>query len=404
MAYQKLELELDSDLHQSENIEQDTLAQKIKKDKERFEKMVITQNKIQKIKADLNKLIQSMNNNPSWLSRAASFWNEIPLWQKITAGAVLTIPLLMIGIMANLAALITLSIVTGIIYTVSHILLENHQSQNTDNIENLKAGISSLVDLLDSVISTLELLREKLAIEVDAFQKENVRLTQNVDQFCEQINTLKSEIIELTVTEKKLRATQVDLEQSATKLKGSIEEQSQVLENTQKQLEQVVQAYKENQNQLSDKIKELDDIKVKMGKEVEQARAVGLVLSGTVETFSSMVIQDKEQRAAFLKRLEDFLTNKEKSFVEIADRICDAERKLSVVTKQLAESNQRYRKLLDRQEQQIIRLEQIDVVQPDEVQESFDGVKPSINGFYAIKKEPPFLPEPYLGATMMAVL
>lgn len=404
MSYQKVELELVSDIHQSEHMEQDTLTQKTKKDKERFEKMVTTQYKIQKIKADLNKLIQSMNNNPSWLSRAASFWNEIPLWQKITAGAVLTIPLLMIGLMANLAALITLSIVTGIIYTVSHILLENHQSQNTDNIENLKAGISSLVDLLDSVISTLELLREQLAIEIDAFQKENARLTQNVDQFCEQIKTLKSEIIELTDTEKKLRATQVDLEQTATTLKGSIVEQSQVLENTQKQLEQVVQAYKENQNQLSDKIKELDDIKVKMGKEVEQARAVGLVLSGTVETFSNMVIQDKEQRAAFLKRLEDFLTNKEKSFVEIADRICDAERKLSVVTKQLEESNQRYRKLLDRQEQQIIRLEQIDVVQPEEVQESFDGVKPSINGFYAIKKEPPFLPEPAHGVAMIAVL
>lgn len=404
MAYQKLELELASDLHQSENIEQDSLTQKTKKDKERFEKMVTTQNKIQKIKADLNKLIQSMNNNPSLLSRAASFWNEIPLWQKITAGAVLTIPLLMIGLMANLAALITLSIVTGIIYTVSHILLENHQSQNTDNIENLKAGISSLVDLLDSVISTLELLREQLAIEIDAFQKENARLTANIDQFCDQINTLKSEIIELTDTEKKLRATQVDLEQTATTLKGSIEEQSQVLENTQKQLEEVVQAYKENQNQLSNKIKELDNIKEKMGKEVEQARAVGLVLSGTVETFSNIVIQDKEQRAAFQKRLEEFLTNKEKSFVEVADRICDAERKLSVVTKQLEESNQRYRKLLDRQEQQIIRLEQMDVVQPDEAQESFDGVKPSINGFYAIKKEPPFLSEPTHGATMIAVV
>lgn len=82
-----------------------------KKDKEHFEKIITTQNKIQKIKVDLNQLIQSMNNNPSWLSRAARFWNEIPLWQKITAGAVLTIPLLMIGIMANLAALITLSIV-----------------------------------------------------------------------------------------------------------------------------------------------------------------------------------------------------------------------------------------------------------------------------------------------------
>ena len=84
-----------------------------------------------------------------------------------------------------------------------------------------------------------------------------------MDQFCEQINILKSEIIELTDTEKALRATQIELELTAKTLKGSIEEQSQVLGNTQKELDQVVLAYKDNQNQLSDKIKELDEVKVK---------------------------------------------------------------------------------------------------------------------------------------------
>ncbi|MDW9186015.1 hypothetical protein SFA24_13670 [Legionella pneumophila] len=404
MSYQKVELELVSDIHQSEQMEQNTLAQKTKKDKERFEKIVTTQNKIQKIKVDLNQLIQSMNNNPSWLSRAASFWNEIPLWQKITAGAVLTIPLLMIGLMANPAALITLSIVTGIIYTVSHILLENHQNQNTNNTKHLNAGISSLVDLLDTVISTLDLLREQLAIEIDAFQKENARLTQNVDQFCEQVNTLKSEISKLTDTEKALRATQIALELTAKTLKGSIEEQSQVLENTQKELEQVVLAYKDNQNQLSDKIKELNEVTVKMSKEVDQAQTLALVLRSTVEALSKTVISDEKQRISFQLRLNEFLTNKEKSFDQVAERISDAERKLSVVTKQLEESNQRYRKLLDRQEQQIIRLEQIDVDQPEEVQESFDGVKPSVNGFYAIKKEPPFFPASTHRTQMVAVV
>lgn len=266
MSYQKVELELASDIHQSEDMEQDILAQKTKKDKERFEKIVTTQNKIQKIKVDLNQLIQAMNQNPSLLSRAANWWNKIPLWQKITAGAVLTVPLLLTGLMANLAALITLSIVTAIIYAASSFLLDNHQSQNTDNSEQLNAGISSLVELLDTVISTLDILREQLAIEIDAFQKENERLTESVQQFCEQINTLKSEISKLNDTEKALRATQIELELTAKTLKGSIEEQSQVLENTQKELEQVVLAYKDNQNQLSDKIKELDEVKVKMSK------------------------------------------------------------------------------------------------------------------------------------------
>ncbi|HAT9712930.1 TPA: hypothetical protein JBD70_15345 [Legionella pneumophila subsp. pneumophila] len=404
MSYQKVELELASDIHQSEGMEQDTRAQKTKKDKERFEKIVTTQNKIQKIKVDLNQLIQAMNQNPSLLSRAANLWNKIPLWQKITAGAVLTVPLLLTGLMANLAALITLSIVTAIVYTASSFLLDNHQSQNTDNSEQLNAGISSLVELLDTVISTLDLLREQLAIEIDVFQKENERLTESVQQFCEQINTLKSQISELSDTEKALRATQIELELTAKTLKGSIEEQSQVLENTQKELEQVVLAYKDNQNQLSDKIKELDDIKLKMGKEVDQAQTLSLVLRSTVEALSKTVIADEEQRTSFQLRLNEFLTNKEKSFDQVAERISDAERKLSVVTKQLGESNQRYRKLLDRQEQQIIRLEQLDAEQSNEVQELSNEVKPSINGFYAIKKEPPFLAVSTYGTPMVAVV
>ncbi|HGC5940504.1 TPA: LegC2/C7 family Dot/Icm T4SS effector [Legionella pneumophila] len=404
MSYQKVELELASDIHQSEHMEQKTLAQKTKKNKERFEKIVTTQNKIQKITIDLNQLIQAMNQNPSLLSRAANLWNKIPLWQKITAGAVLTVPLLLTGLMANLAALITLSIVTAIIYTASSFLLDNHQSQNTDNSEQLNAGISSLVELLDTVISTLDLLREQLAIEIDAFQKENERLTESAQQFCEQIKTLKSQISELNDTEKALRATQIELELTAKTLKGSIEEQSQVLENTQKELEQVVLAYKDNQNQLSDKIKELDDIKLKMGKEVDQAQSITLVLRSTVEALSKTVIADEEQRTSFQLRLNEFLTNKEKSFYQVAERICEAERKLAVVTKQLEQSKQRYRKLLDRQEQQIIRLEQLDAEQSNEVQELSNVVKPSINGFYAIKKEPPFLAVSTYGTPMVAVV
>ncbi|ERH41835.1 hypothetical protein N750_15860 [Legionella pneumophila str. Leg01/53] len=46
----------------------------------------------------------------------------------------------------------------------------------------------------------------------------------------------------------------------------------------------------------------------------------------------------------------------------------------------------------------------MDVYQSDEVQDSFDGVKPSINGFYAIKKEPPFLSVPTHGVAMVAVV
>lgn len=400
MTYKKLEVELEH----SENMDQDVLIRKAKKDKERFEQVVITQNKIQHIKTDLNQLIQAMQHNPSLFSRAASFWNEIPLWQKISAGIALSVPLLMIGLMANLAALITLSIVTAIGYTASHILLENHQRHNTDSTQSLKTGISSLVDLLDTVISTLEILHQQLALEIESFQKENERMSKSIGELSGQITTLTSQITVLTDTEKALRFTQSELERTVKTLKDSIAEQSQVLDETQKELKRVAQEYKNTQNQLADKITELDAVKQRLSKEVDQAQSIILVLRGTVEALSQSVIADGERRTAFQSRLNDFITNKEKSFDQVAERICEAERKLSAVTQQLEESNKRYRELLDRQELQIIRMEQMDAEQPVAVQDLNDRVKPSINGFYAIKNEPPFFAVLTHGASPIAVM
>lgn len=399
MTYQKSELELASDLHPLENIEQETLNKKIKKDKERFEQIVTTQNKIQQIKADLNSLIHAMNHNSSLFSRAALFWNDVPLWQKIIGGVVLSVPFLIVGILANFAALITLSIVTAISYTVSSFLLENHQSQNTDNTERLNAGISSLADLLDMVISSLERLREQLAIEVESFQKENARLTGNIEQFSEQVKTLTAQVNNLTDTEKNLRLTQEDLENTTKKLKDAAQEQSELLEDTQKKLEQAIQDYKENQTLLSDKIKELDEVKVRMGKDIEYARSIGLVLGATIDEFSAAMIQGEEQRVAFKERLEGFLTNKEASFDKIVSRISDAEHQLARLKDEYALSNQRHKELLCKFEQMICRHEQVilqhesHVFQLAQIQELYGFIKSNIHGFFATKKEMPLLAE-----------
>ena len=321
MTNKKLEFVLASDLQPSENLDEENLTQKAKKDPKRFEQILLTQNKIQHIKTDLNQLIQAMQRNPSLFSRAANFWSEIPLWQKISAGIVLSVALLMIGVIANLAVLVTLSIVTAIGYTVSHILLENHHQHSTGNNQSLKKGISSLVDILDTVISTLELLGAQLALEIESFQTENARLSEYINKLSGQITTLISQINVLTDTEKALRVTQSELELTVKTLKNSIKEQSQVLDDTQKELKQIVLKYKENQNQLADKIAELDAVKEQMTKEVDQAQSLTLVLRSSVETLSQLVIADEEQRTAFQLRLNDFLNNKEKSFDQVSGGI-----------------------------------------------------------------------------------
>lgn len=397
MTYQKLELELGTDINQSKTQEQTPTNHVAKKENEHLEQLLKTKNKLKQIKDNLNKIIDSVEHNQSLLARAAVYWHDLPVWKKIIAGVVLTLPLLAIGILANLAALITLSIVMTIVYTASSILLDNHQNHNKDHLDSLKAGISSLADLLNEVIESLSLIREQLALDLDKLHQEVSRLTAHIDELGKQISTLTLQINHLTDTEYALRATQIELEALTQTLKGSIDEQSQLLETTQKELDQVVLDYKLNQIQLSAKVNELDEIKVQMGLEVKQAQSIGLVLNETVKLLTDSVIEDKEQRGAFQKRLDEFLANKEQSFDHIVERICNAERKLAHVTDELSQSNQRYSELLDQQELLIARLERMVNAHPEEIQEPSSPIEPSINGlshgFFAIRKEPSFMKE-----------
>ncbi|CZI33469.1 Uncharacterised protein [Legionella pneumophila] len=57
--------------------------------------------------------------------------------------------------------------------------------------------------------------------------------------------------------------------------------------------------------------------------------------------------------------MNDFLSNKEQSFNDVAQRICEAERELCLVKEELNFSNKRYQELLERQEEVVNRLEQL---------------------------------------------
>jgi len=93
-----------------------TLAQNEVYNKERTEAQI----NASQIKENLFKLIDKMNDNPSLLSRASLFWYSMPWWQKLIVGAVLIAPILAIGILAHIAVLITIAIMTAIVYTISY--------------------------------------------------------------------------------------------------------------------------------------------------------------------------------------------------------------------------------------------------------------------------------------------
>lgn len=346
-----------------ETMELSSTAEKNQTVQKHLEEVLVIKQKLADIKENFNKIIDAIAHNPSLFSRAASYWGTLPLWQKIIAGIILIVPLFIIGVAVQLFALLSTSIFTLITYTTSSLLLDNHHNQNENSAEQLKASVGSLADALGTVILSLDTLREQLTLEIKQFQKENEQLAVHVSTLKEQILTLSNQAEQLKDTEQKLRSTLVELNKTKTTLESSIQEQSSLLQQSQSKLEQVIQEFQANQTQLSNKIIELNQVNIEMGLAVENGKKVSSTLEGVVETLSKTVIADEQQRVTFQHRLNDFLSNKEKSFDQVAERICEAELKLEQVRNELTQSNQKYRELLDRHEQQVIRLERLDDVQ-----------------------------------------
>ena len=283
-------------------------------------------------------------------------------------GVILIAPTLIIGIAAQVAVLVTISFFSFFTYSAFSYLLDNHHNQNAQSTHSLQTSIATLVDTLESVLLSLTLLHEQLAEQIVQLQQENEQLTLHISQLSEQIIVLSNQTKQLMETEQSLRATKKELERSSLTLRTSLEQQTELLQKNQKTLAKTTQDYEKSQSELSETVIELSKVKVAMSLAVEKAKHVVGTLQGTVEMLTNNVITDGERRTAFQQRLNDFLNDKEKSFDQVAERICEAEHKLAYLSEEYKRCNQRYHELLDQQEQQVNRLVQLDDVQPTPMQ------------------------------------
>ncbi|KTD13279.1 LegC2/C7 family Dot/Icm T4SS effector [Legionella jamestowniensis] len=324
-------------------------------------KIAITQEQLTQIKQSLGAIIDTMQQNDSLFSRAATFWGNLPLWQKILGGIVLTVPTLAAGIAAHIGILLAISGVTVVAYTASGIVLDDHHSCNKNIADRLKQGIYSLADILEITIKALDKIRENLAKEIDRFRSENDRLAKTLDSFNDQMESLTNQVEVLTATAELLKEQKETLEKATAKLQKTVEDNEGLLKANQEELSQLKKDYEQNKIHLSEKIGELAEVRASLGLEVQKAKKIAAALQGTVNTLSDTVITDGDQRIAFQQRLESFLRDEKVSFASVAERICKAERELAEVKEELKRSNERYEQLLHRQETQVSRLENLDL-------------------------------------------
>lgn len=333
---------------------------------ESLQQITATQTDLLRVKDDLLKIIDAVANNKSYVTQAANYWGSLSLVQKIAGGVIIAGPTLAAGVVLNIGALITLSGYTGITYVAGGFIFDDHHKCTSNAIERLRDGVGGLADVIEVAVAALEKLRIKFAKEIEKFKKENAKLINNVKDLGNQIISLGNEVISLTATTKRLFAFQEELEETTQTLKDSAEKQEELAEQRQIELTQIKLDCEKTQELLCEKVQELNEVKKSFQVEVEKTKVLGEVLKGTVNTMADVVLKSGDQQQQFKDKLENFLSDKEASFHLVADRICDAEKELSVVKNELVQSNDRYQELLtyhksllEQQEAQVSRLEQI---------------------------------------------
>ncbi|MFA6302940.1 MAG: hypothetical protein WC627_07390 [Legionella sp.] len=339
--------------------------------KENLKLIELSHLNIKKIKEDLDIILDSMNQNPSYITQFAEFWGELPLWKKIISGLIVTVPLLLIGIFAHVAVATAISICMIVAFAVNSIALDNHHSHKRTNDDRLKKKIHGLADFIGLILESLDVLRSKLNAQIERFAKSNEELEEHINDLYDEIVALHTQINNLQDTEKNLRATQLKLEKTVEDLDASNETASELFEQTINELEQVKADYKSTELLLNEQVRKLSKLNTDLSSELDNAKFIGTTLQNTVGELSNIVLKEKEDCEIFHKKLQDFLLNENQSFANFAAQISKEAKELSHTKDELQRSidmyerlNKMYNDILKRQGIQIDRLTKLPTPEP----------------------------------------
>ncbi|WP_133136354.1 LegC2/C7 family Dot/Icm T4SS effector [Legionella rowbothamii] len=328
-------------------------------EKNDIEKLLITEDIFKKIKESLIVTIKSMEKNPSLFSRAADFWGDLPLWQKIMGGLTVTVPTLILGLVANVGFLLALCGITTLAYAGGGIILDDHHNHTVSIIDSLTKGVLGLANLLEVTITALDKIRLKLADEVEKFSSENAILKNSNEKLSEELESLGHEIKAAAELTESLKNTKESLEAAAASLKEQMLEKAELLDLNQKKLVQVTEDYHASQQHLENKIGEFALIESKLGLELEKTRKTVLTLQDTVAQLVDTVIVGERQQQEFKERMDSFFETQGNKFNSIAERIGETEQKLAVSEVKLKQNNVEYQSQLIELRDQIKRLTEL---------------------------------------------
>lgn len=322
-----------------------------------LKKIEETKEQLAQVKKSLIGIIDSITDNASLVTRASNAWGEWPVWQKIGGGLVLSVPAILVGFAANIATLLIIGGATGFAYTATGMILEDHHICNVNIKQRLKEGVLGIAGVLEVTIIALDAIRLRLAEEVEQFNRENAKLSANVSNLSDKVNTLSIQIGIIIDANEYLSKSRQSLEEANRCLQESSAAQAALLEENQRNLLETISDYQRNQAMLTERMEELRVAKEAMAIEVDKTKRVSVALKKTVGTLSEAMLEQQADREHFDTKLQAFFADKETDFSQVIDRMHETQRNLDDTSGGLQVQNERHDALLRRQAEQVATLE-----------------------------------------------
>lgn len=304
--------------------------------KKRNEEVINSQDRLTHLKKNLDALIDAIDKKPSWFTQATILWAKLSSAQKIAVAisiVLLTTPLFIAGILTHLSILLLAPIYIVAVFFVGAVLLENHNNSLTNTKAQLKQEISTLAELLDSILKELEILNQKLADNINNLSAEISVLSTKIDALSKEISVLADEVSNLNTINDNLNS----LTQKQEHLLSELTLTKNDLNTQNNKLEQKIVT-------LDEQIAKLEKINGSFETQLNQHQVVVDALRVALTNIVESTGADEIKKQVFVEKLETFITDKEASFDSIFERICKAEEQLAATTTELETLENRFRK------------------------------------------------------------
>lgn len=288
------------------------------------------------IKKQLSDMIDVMAECHSLFAAAARYWGELPLWQKIVGGLVVTVPTLLLGVLTMIGAIITFSICSLFVYAGLGYILDNHFASTSTTTAGLKTGVFGLADLLGTVVQSLQEIKKHMGEGVETLGNHNVALGNNVTNFegkigemSEQVKALEGSAEAMAEAKRQLEQASVGLQQTIAEKARVTGEQDQFLNNTRSQLDKSLK-------DIASKFDSFASDEKKLKAHIEQLKLVNNSFSGIVAAFNNSMGLDEAKKAEFMAKIEEMLSCKSIGLETFSNRLAEQQREIDSLTQQLA--------------------------------------------------------------------